>query len=107
MKPADRISKARTELLLDHPWFGSLAMNLRMQENNTIPTFYVDGTTMRYNPEFAATLTNRELVGVIAHEVMHCLKAGTNVITDQGLKPIETINVGDNVWSGTNGNFTK
>jgi len=72
MKHEDRISKARVNLLLDHPWFGSLAMNLRIVPNETIPTFDVDGTTMRYNPEFSDTLTDAELEGVIAHEVMHC-----------------------------------
>lgn len=72
MKIEDRISKARTELLLDHPWFGALSMNLRIIPEPSIPTFDVDGTTMRYNPEFADKLTAKELVGVIAHEVMHC-----------------------------------
>lgn len=72
MTVGKRISKARTELLLDHPWFGSLAMNLRIVSEPTIPTFDVDGSTMRYNPEFVDTLNNRELQGVIAHEVMHC-----------------------------------
>lgn len=67
-----RISKARTILLLDYPWFGSLAMNLRMKSCDNIQTFDVDGTTMRYNPEFAASLTDAEITAVIAHEVMHC-----------------------------------
>ena len=67
-----RITKARTTLLLDYPWFGSLAMNLRIEPNDSIPTFDVDGTVMRYNPEFADSLKDAELAAVIAHEVMHC-----------------------------------
>jgi len=67
-----RISKARTALLLDFPWFGALAMHLRIVQESSIPTFTVDGTTMRYNPEFADSLTDSELAAVIAHEVMHC-----------------------------------
>lgn len=67
-----RISKARANLLLDFPWFGALSMNLRIEKCDDIQTFDVDGTTMRYNPEFAASLTDRELTGVLAHEVMHC-----------------------------------
>jgi predicted metal-dependent peptidase len=67
-----RISKARADLLLDFPWFGALAMHLAIVPEESIDTFDVDGTTMRYNPKFAETLTNKELQGVIAHEVMHC-----------------------------------
>src|SRR5260370_1848360 len=67
-----RISKARSDFLLDFPWFGALSMNLKIEQSENIPTFDVDGTRMRYNPTFAASLNNRELSGVIAHEVMHC-----------------------------------
>lgn len=67
-----RISKARSDLLLDFPWFGALSMNLRIEPCESIETFDVDGTTMRYNPQFANSLSNRELTGVLAHEVMHC-----------------------------------
>src|SRR5260370_26510863 len=67
-----RISKARSDLLLDFPWFGALSMNLKIEQSEHIPTFDVDGTRMRYNPTFAASLNNRELSGVIADKVMHC-----------------------------------
>jgi predicted metal-dependent peptidase len=70
--PHKRITRARSRLLLGYPWFGSLAMRLRIVENPAIETFDVDGTTMRYNPAFVDTLPDDELQTVIAHEVMHC-----------------------------------
>lgn len=72
MTIAQRISNARTNLLLDHPWFGSLSMNLKIVPCDSIPTFGVDGTSMFYNPTYADTKTDKELCGILAHEVMHC-----------------------------------
>ncbi len=35
-------------------------------------TMSTNGSDLRYDPEFVATLNDSELVGVVAHEVMHC-----------------------------------
>jgi len=67
-----RITAVRTRLLLDFPWFGTLAMRLKIEESIDCPTFRVDGTTMEYNAEFMSKLTDSELTAVLAHEVMHC-----------------------------------
>lgn len=67
-----RISRARTRLLLDAPFFGTLAMRLRIEAEPSIDTFDVDGTVIRYNPTFADTLADDELQAVLAHEVLHC-----------------------------------
>jgi predicted metal-dependent peptidase len=66
-----RIRKARTALLLDHPFFGSLLFRLKGQETSSIKTMATDGVSLFYNPEFVATLSGAELTGVLAHEVMH------------------------------------
>jgi predicted metal-dependent peptidase len=72
-KPIEtRITAARTRLLLDFPWFGSLAMRLKIDQSSEIKTFATDGTRLLYNPATAATYTDAELVGVLAHETMHC-----------------------------------
>jgi predicted metal-dependent peptidase len=72
MKPATIMTRARTRLLLDAPWFGSLAMRLRFESKPEVQTMATDGTTLFYAPEFVATLPDAELCGIIAHEVMHC-----------------------------------
>ena len=68
---AIRIQKARTTLLLDHPFFGSLLFRLKGRENRSIPTMATDGVSLYYNPEFVDTLNSATLAGVLAHEVMH------------------------------------
>jgi predicted metal-dependent peptidase len=66
-----RIQKARTTLLLDHPFFGSLLFRLGGKASRSVATMATDGVSLFYNPEFVDTLNAAELAGVLAHEVMH------------------------------------
>jgi hypothetical protein len=68
---AVRIQKARTALLLDHPFFGSLLFRLGGRASSSIQTMATDGVSLFYNPAFVETLNAAELAGVLAHEVMH------------------------------------
>jgi len=70
MNTEQRISKARTHLLLDHPWFGTLALRLKMEAGGE--TISTDGSVLHYNKDWVGKLTDAELIGVMAHEVMHC-----------------------------------
>ena len=66
-----RIQKARTALLLDHPFFGALLFRLKGVECQSITTMATDGVSLFYNPTFVDTLNAATLAGVLAHEVMH------------------------------------
>jgi predicted metal-dependent peptidase len=67
-----RLRKARIALILDHPFFGALVMNLGVAADTSIPTMCTDGVRLRYSPNFVASLNDRQVVTVLAHEVMHC-----------------------------------
>lgn len=67
-----RIEKALTILVLDQPFFAVLAMRLQNIESKEIETFATDGTRLFINPDFCATLSDQEIVTVLAHEVLHC-----------------------------------
>jgi predicted metal-dependent peptidase len=67
-----RVQRARTTLLLDQPFFGVLALQLRIIEDPTCPTAWTNGQSMGFSPTFVATLNNDQLTALIAHEVMHC-----------------------------------
>jgi predicted metal-dependent peptidase len=69
---SDKVKKARAGLILQQPFFGSLALRLVVAEDKTIDTACTDGISMLYNPKFIDSLTLDETKGVIAHEVMHC-----------------------------------
>lgn len=66
-----RVRDARGGLLLTHPFFGVLSLKLEIQENDKIPTARVNSKSLQFNPGFIETLSNSELKGLIAHEVMH------------------------------------
>src|ERR1700745_2422133 len=65
-----RIQKARTTLLLDHPFFGTLLFRLGAQARSSIATMATDGVSLYFNPQFVATLSAAEIAGTLAHEVM-------------------------------------
>jgi predicted metal-dependent peptidase len=71
MKPIEKMSKARAGLILDQPFFGSLAMRLDLREDPTCETVWTNGRVLGFNPEFIGGLTLDETKGVIAHDVMH------------------------------------
>ncbi|HEY3705352.1 MAG TPA: VWA-like domain-containing protein [Terracidiphilus sp.] len=66
-----RVQKARTSLILDHPFFGSLLFRLKGRECRSIQTMATDGVSLFYNPDFVETLNAATLAGTLAHEVMH------------------------------------
>lgn len=65
------MTKARTKLLLNQPFFGSIALGLRLIESTDLPTMATDGKSIQYNPKFVDEIGLELTVGVIAHEVMH------------------------------------
>ena len=69
---AKALSLARSKLLLDHGFFGMLALRLQLVERPEIPTLAVDGREIYYNPDFILTLSPELLRAALAHEVMHC-----------------------------------
>lgn len=70
---ADQLIRARTALILDHPFFGQLALRLKLVEDSSIPTLCVDGKSVFYNPGFVANLSPALTRSALVHEVGHCV----------------------------------
>jgi predicted metal-dependent peptidase len=68
----DKLTRARIGLILDQPFFGTLATRLQLQEYPAVETMATDGFRIRYNPEFVDKQKPEHLKSIIAHEVMHC-----------------------------------
>jgi predicted metal-dependent peptidase len=68
----DKLISARTSLVLDEPFFGSLVLGLALTEDATTPAAWVDGRALGYNPKFIDSLSHAQTVALLAHEVMHC-----------------------------------
>lgn len=70
---ATKLSTARARLLLDHPFFGVLALRLQLIEDKSIPTLATNGRHIKYNSEFIDSLSLELCGSAVAHEVMHCV----------------------------------
>ena len=66
-----KLTRARTQLLLDQPFFGTLCLRLKLMPGH-VRTMATDGSRILYDANFVAKLTAAELQAVLAHEVLHC-----------------------------------
>ena len=67
MNQSERIASARMGVILASPFFGSLLMRLQMERDDSKPTFCTNGRAIKYNEDFAASLSDAELRGVLVH----------------------------------------
>jgi predicted metal-dependent peptidase len=71
MSAENRVVAARTALVLEQPFFGSLILGLKMVPSKRFPTMAVDGRSIFYNPAFVDAISYDELIGTLIHEVEH------------------------------------
>ncbi len=70
----DKISAARTRLILDKPFLGALVLRLPVEEADPkwCRTVATDARKFYYNRDYIAQLRPREMQFVLAHEALHC-----------------------------------
>lgn len=66
-----KFSRARANLILNHPFYATIALKLDCHPSEAVDTMATNGATIAYNPEFTNGLTDPECAGVVAHEVLH------------------------------------
>lgn len=69
-----KLAAARTRLILDKPFLGSLVMHLPLKaaDPKWCETTATDARSFYYNPGYIARLTLEQTQFVLAHEAMHC-----------------------------------
>jgi predicted metal-dependent peptidase len=101
MNAKDKMTKARIELVLGQPFFGTLALRLPMQEDTSVKTGVCDGSVIRYNPEYVDEMSVAQATGFVAHLIMgpallHHTRRGDrdiekwNKASDYAINPILT-----------------
>ena len=65
------MTRARAALVLDHPFFGSVALRLTLRPDPACRDLWTDGRTLGFNPSYAVALSEASLIGAQAHEIMH------------------------------------
>ncbi len=71
MKKSPKLAKAIARTVLDHPFFATLLLRMKLHEDTEIKTASTDGRQIRYNPRFINSLQVDQIVFVLAHLVMH------------------------------------
>lgn len=75
-KALKAMQEARSLLLINHRFFGTLLMYLKLVEVDDpafVDTMATDGINIYYHPPFVFELSEHEIVGVLAHEMFHCI----------------------------------
>lgn len=70
-KATQAIIRARTNLVMMEPFFGTLAIRLKLKADPSCQTAWTEGTHIGFNPTWINTLTPHEVRGLICHEVLH------------------------------------
>ena len=72
--PEFKMNKARADLISIQPFFGTLALRLGLVpiETSQIPVMGTDGASLFYNPTAIKDMPQQQVMGVVAHEVLHC-----------------------------------
>lgn len=69
---AQKMVKARTALVLDQFFWGSLTLKLTMQEDAKKQTAATNGVLIKYNPAFIDKQNLDQTKGLWCHEILHC-----------------------------------
>jgi len=67
----ERMTKTRIKLLKKSPFFGTLLLNAPWREDESIPTAATDGKGLMFNPKFMEKLSEKQMAGVVLHELGH------------------------------------
>ena len=70
-KLATKLAKAKTALILEHPFVGTIALSMPFEFDESIKTAATNGKRIKFNPEFVDSLTDEEVKFLVAHECFH------------------------------------
>lgn len=70
-----KLVKARIAMIMQQPFFGQLALNLRLVERTDLnpPTLATDGKHFYYHPDWVLENPHDVVMSGVAHEVGHCI----------------------------------
>ncbi len=66
-----KLEIAKSKLMIEHPYFGTLASALKFEKNDNIEAFMCEGDKYMYNDEYLERLTGDELSFTLANAAMH------------------------------------
>lgn len=67
-----RLALAVRSIVAGHPFFGTLALFACYEVNDTVARAATDGMTIWFSPAFVEQISQKQLEGVLVHELLHC-----------------------------------
>jgi predicted metal-dependent peptidase len=71
MSLQDKIQKAKSRLMLEHPYFGTIASSLSIELDEDIESFASDGERLRYNDDYFDSVGADGIEFALANGAMH------------------------------------
>ncbi len=71
MRLEEKLQKAKAKLMIEHPYFGSIASALVFEKNDDIEAFESNGTKLSYNDDFLEACSIEEVEFALANAAMH------------------------------------
>ena len=66
-----KLDQAKTKLMLENPYFGTLVTSIELRVNNNIASFRPLGDVLEYNDEYLEVLSVNEVSTILANSAMH------------------------------------
>lgn len=73
MDHKEKLEKAKARLMLEHPYIGSVATALKVEDTQEVLTFTSDGKALRYNHEYFEKTALEEIEFALANGAMHAV----------------------------------
>ncbi len=73
MTHTEKIAKAKAKLMIEHPYIGSVATALKLENDTETLTFLSDGVRLKYNDEYFEKAPIDEIIFALANGAMHAL----------------------------------
>ena len=78
MTHLDKIGKAKAKLMLEHPYFGTLASALELKSSDSVESFLSDGAQLQYSEHYFDEISLEEVEFALANGAMHTVLGHQN-----------------------------
>lgn len=68
-----KLEDARRRIMNRHTFFAGPMLSLEFEIDDVVPTAGTNGVKIKFNPDFVDSLSLDQVVGLIVHELLHCL----------------------------------
>lgn len=73
MNHENKMAKAKAKLMLEHPYFGTIASSLELEVGEDVEAFSSDGEKLRYNDDYIEAAVIEDVEFALANGAMHYL----------------------------------